>query len=368
MNFLLQYSWKLALSLILALCVTLAAADTDDSAEFDQSSSSLESGVSNERLDDEGPTKMAKTDNSLPNLVSGKLGEHPDDDTGVKRVWPHRLPFLAQGAIDAGFDLPNAYGVGAVYAYVDQLINLDNLRIGFGDEPGNTSVPFVTFEDSYTKANAVNFKVDAWIFPFLNVFLLGGYMDGEGLIPIVIPGDEALKVLLPAVGARCDAPPGSFLRPDLCDEDLIIRDRPDYSGETVGGGIILPMGWRNYFVVVPVSYTYTKTSDSDTSVKAFQASLRGGYHFQTSGGTLAFYGGATYLKVDQDIAGTYVLETGDPLLGDIDINYTIHQNNKDKVNYMLGFNWMMTKNWWLQAEVGFGGSRDNVIGSVSYRW
>jgi hypothetical protein len=57
-----------------------------------------------------------------------------------------------------------------------------------------------------------------------------------------------------------------------------------------------------------------------------------------------------------------------PELGTIDINYTIHQSPSDKWNYMAGFNWVITEHWWLQAEYGFGGTREDIVASLSYRW
>jgi hypothetical protein len=50
------------------------------------------------------------------------------------------------------------------------------------------------------------------------------------------------------------------------------------------------------------------------------------------------------------------------------IDYSIRQRNKDKWNYLLGFNWDINKNWSISAESGFGGSRDNMIALATFRF
>ncbi len=247
---------------------------------------------------------------------------------------------------------------------------MSNLRISFGDpNQPQTAIPFVTFEPSMVETDAWNLKLDMWIFPFLNTFIIGNHLKGDGLIPIVVPGEDILKVLAPPIGARCDDPPGHPLRPPLCDEDVVLLDEPRYTGETIGVGVVLPIGWRNFFAAIPMTYTWTDTSNSSGLIKTFQGSFRMGYHFTPKKtGQLALYVGTTYLDSEQDVFGVFEVDTDIPELGTIDINYTIHQTPADKWNYLAGFNWVITKNWWLQAEIGFGGKRDDFIASLNYRW
>jgi len=50
------------------------------------------------------------------------------------------------------------------------------------------------------------------------------------------------------------------------------------------------------------------------------------------------------------------------------LDFVIRQRNRDRWNYLVGFNWELSRAWSLQAEIGFGGSRDNAIVSGTYRW
>ena len=87
---------------------------------------------------------------------------------------------------------------------------------------------------------------------------------------------------------------------------------------------------------------------------------------------MSTYMGATYMDSTNTVTGTYTFDTSDsgvPELGDTTtINYQVDQTNKDKWNYLIGFNWAISKQWSVMAEAGFGGSRSNFISSFGYRF
>jgi len=79
--------------------------------------------------------------------------------------------------------------------------------------------------------------------------------------------------------------------------------------------------------------------------------------------------GATYLRAEVDIEGRIDLDTPGGPNGDVTpLEFRISQRNKDRWNYLLGFNWDWNKNWSVMAEAGFGGSRENFIAGATYRW
>ena len=307
----------------------------------------------------------AKTTAQYPLLKSGQLDVLTDEQKKSDRVWPHALPFLAQKVIDKGFDLPNPYGVAGIYAYINQAVNLSDLRIGLNGGAG-TEVPFITFQEVETTNQSIQLKLDAWVFPFLNVFGMVGKIEGSTTVPVNIPGQETLDALFPG-NSLCTKPP--VLQPGLCSQDLVLLDHTEYTGNSVGVGFILPFGWSHYFVAIPVSYVYSDLDTSDSYIRAFQGSLRVGGHWQPSHGQMfAVYTGATYLNTEQDVSGH--ITVSDPNLpdGGFELDYVIHQTAAENVNYLLGFNWTITKALWLQAEVGFGGEREDFITSFTYRW
>ena len=79
--------------------------------------------------------------------------------------------------------------------------------------------------------------------------------------------------------------------------------------------------------------------------------------------------GATYLEAEVDLTGSISFDTpGGPEGDTTTISFLINQQNKDRWNYLIGFNWELNRNWAITAEGGFGGSRENFIGGITYRW
>ena len=83
------------------------------------------------------------------------------------------LPFLKDIAGDA--KLPPSYGIGIDLFTMNQDYNVNNLDFSLPglviDDPSIISV-----ENDIDYADV---KLDAWIFPFLNVFAVLGTLDGE---------------------------------------------------------------------------------------------------------------------------------------------------------------------------------------------
>ena len=69
------------------------------------------------------------------------------------------------------------------------------------------------------------------------------------------------------------------------------------------------------------------------------------------------------------MTGEIPIETPGGPDGDVTtLSFLISQRNKDRWNYLMGFNWDMNKRWSVMAEGGFGGSRESFIGGVTYRF
>lgn len=306
-------------------------------------------------------------DSRYPNLGTGEVGELPEEAEQEQRTWDRALPFLAQDVIDLGFDLPNPYGIGAVLARVEQEILISNLSVGLGGGELRP-VDFLEFGKSEVDNSTGQIKLDAWVLPFMNVYAILGRLDGDGIIPMSAPGDEILKFLLPAVGELCDRQPGFPGRPDICDETLSGTALPKYEGNNVGVGVTLAMGWRQYFVAVPITYVYTDLDIVDSRIEVVQAAPRLGFTIDRGDDEMvAFFVGGSWIDVELDLTGSVVLapEGG----GDaVTIDYRLTQENKDAWNYVAGFNWDIKREWSVMTEVGFGGSRKHLIGSVVYRW
>ena len=110
---------------------------------------------------------------SVPNVGFDRPGEQRK---AMPRKWARGLPFLAQKVIDLGYDLPLPYGIGLTFSRVKSFNALTDIKVGLNGNP-KEPFPFVTFKDSPSDTDTWQGKLDAWLFPFLNVF--GVYGDDE---------------------------------------------------------------------------------------------------------------------------------------------------------------------------------------------
>jgi len=299
-----------------------------------------------------------QTTQIYPTLEERELGEPNVDDDGERVIWHRKLPFLAQQVIDLGFDLPNPYGVGFVSAHIQQDLILNNLAIGINGPP-DREIDFVDFGTPGVENSAQQLKLDAWVLPFLNVFSTIGVFDGDATIPLKIEGSD----LFPQICAITPNAP-------VCVRTYSEVAEPRYEGTNITLGINLAMGWDRFFVALPVTYAWTDVDIIDNTVTALNITPRIGMTGDMGDrGTVAVFIGATYLRAEVDIAGSVDFETPGGPDGDVTtLAFSISQRNKDRWNYLLGFNWDLNKSWSIMAEAGFGGSRENFIGGVTYRF
>jgi hypothetical protein len=302
----------------------------------------------------------------VPSLEERELGE-PYAENGEAVVYDRALPFLAQQVLDLGFELPKPYGAQLISYWQEQDLVLDNLFISVnGGEMEH--IDFVIFDDPSVENIAAQLKLDAWLFPFMNVYVSLGTFDGDSRVPLGIEGQDLLEYL--GLGSLCNGGP---LEPPLCKRLLTGVAEPEYEGENITLGTNLAVGWGDWFITLPISYTWSEVDILDETVEATNISPRIGHlwNFEQRG-KLALYAGATWLDAEVDAAGTVSFDTqgsGIPSIPDrVVIDYVIRQDNKDRWNYLVGFNWEASDTWYIQAEAGFGGSRSNVIASLTYRW
>ena len=146
--------------------------------------------------------------------------------------------------------------------------------------------------------------------------------------------------------------------------------KPRYEGTNIAVGVNLARGWDRFFVALPMTYAWTDVDIIDNTVTALNITPRIGMTGDMGDrGSVAVFMGATYLHAEVDIAGTIDFDTPGGPDGDVTtLAYRISQRNKDRWNTLLGFNWDLNKRCSVMVEAGFGGSRENFIGGVTYRF
>ncbi|MDQ8038547.1 MAG: hypothetical protein REI12_14075, partial [Pedobacter sp.] len=287
-----------------------------------------------------------------------------ETETAEPRVWDRALPFFAQRVIDKGYDLPNPYDIGVSVYVGSQDFEIGNLAVGFnGSTPQD--LDFVKFPHSRIDTETMQLQMGAWVFPFLNVYGIVGRVQGKGDIDITIDGEGLMNYIgIPG----CSAPPA--VRPAICSQTLKGTAHADYDGSNYGVGLTAAGAWNDLFFALPITYVISDLSISDTKAKAWNVSPRVGWNFHPAGtGMVTVFTGGTWLKNDSYISGEFVFDTSSsPIGGNTTLQYNISEHPKMRWNALLGGNWMISKSWNLAAEVGFAGTRNDVIVTGFYRF
>ncbi|MFA0440358.1 hypothetical protein BCU70_19530 [Vibrio sp. 10N.286.49.C2] len=269
------------------------------------------------------------------------------DGTTAPKKWDRALPFFAQEVIDKGYSLPKPYGISLIYTNTFQYMDITDLNVGIN---GSKQYPieFVSFDNNSNSTQSPQLKLDAWLFPFMNVFGAVGKISGTADIGIQISGDD----LIDQTGADCTGP--IIGRPPQC----------IFQGREIGGvakatldgtnytlGTILATGWNDYFVTLPVSFTYADMRKNDAEGLILNVSPRVGKVFPTVGSqSVAVYTGATYLDSTLTLTGTYTYEG-------VGIDYKVKQSNIDKWTGLVGANYNFNRDWSLMMEYGWKSDR-----------
>lgn len=304
-------------------------------------------------------TDTGVSDVSVPS--TGFMADKEGDD--APRVWNYKLPFLAQKVVDQGYDLPVPYGASLIYTFNKQEQLLTGLEVGIN---GRDKAPFqfVSFDKSITRTHNVNAKIDAWLFPFLNVYATYGVLDADADIDILIDGNQMLEHL----GISCDG----ILQPRLCDrlqnQNFLLPIHTTPSGSTWGIGGVLAGGWHGWFVTIPFNYSGIDLGRTLTAGDPIvTVTPRFGRNFGLGDwGNFAIFAGGNYLESKLEVSGTYRVPVEDQ---ELTFDYTVQQKNKDPWNLVIGFNWDINKqfSWNLEYD-GFIGSREAVIAAVTWRF
>ena len=304
----------------------------------------------NEDLTDTGVSEVG-----IPNT---RLKSADQQGKDAPRIWERKLPFLAQKVVDLGYDLPLPYGIGITYANVSQSLLLSGLKVGFnGGE--KEDFDFVSFENGRANNDSVQLKLDAWIFPFMNVFTMLGRVDGKAPLDVILDGNG----MLDQIGISCSGPLPNPLCAKLQDQTITLPIEAPYSGNTYGVGTVLAGGWNNWLVAIPMSFTYADMDTTNTEGISITITPRVGRTLNLNKwGNLSLFAGGNYFDTELTITGSIGIEG-------LTIDYTVEQENEDKWNLLIGGHWDINERWSWSAEYnGFIGSRDAFITSFGFRF
>lgn len=298
----------------------------------------------------------------------GYVGPPAQPDTGepagaAPRQWDRTLPFFAQRVIDKGYDLPNPYDIG--YSYFDghQRYQLSGLSVSAGNAPLR-SADFVRFDQSRIRNTSNQVQVGAWLFPFMNVYGMVGTVQGGGDIGISFSSLTELERFF-GIDVGCG---GRRPRPECAKPVRLPTQHANYSGATYGAGFTLVGAYRDLFFALPVTFTMSDISMSDTPVRSINIGPRVGWNFRLGRyGVLTPYLGATWFQTHASITGHFDV----PVPGTDQtqrLNYQISEKVIGNWSGSAGLNWTINKYLGMLLEIGYGYNRSNVIATGFLRF
>jgi len=219
-----------------------------------------------------------------------------DSLTTQEQRWSSFLPLMSELATRRGIELPLPFGVGMVYYHLARDIEVKDVRVGRNGAPPASVSDFATLSANSNVEN-LNFKLDAWILPFVNVYAIVGLVWNESDTRI----DVTLPPLLPS------NPPRRFT----------LEVPTSIQGDIEGVGMTVAGGYPPYFLVVDVNAAQADLGFND-ALQATVVSARGGWIGSRRGLEVQTWLGATYWDTFATPTGTVADPDGGTLTFEVD--------------------------------------------------
>ena len=245
-------------------------------------------------------------------------------------------------SLAAGHELPLPLGISANVFFLEQDMEAQSTVI---------SAPTLGLQSSQadvgkieSRATSTTMKLDAWLLPFLNIYAVAGYVDGE-----TTANDFSIPPLANILPPGVNLPPSFPLA---------------YNGPVYGGGVTLAAGYNQFFASVDANYTESDLDIGDSTIEAFVISPRVGITGELGGLSGSLYVGAMYQDVDENQNGPASISLGGQ---SVPVHYDVISQAEDEWNYLVGANLKAGESWNYGIEVGFS-KRTHVMATLNYRF
>ncbi len=337
-------------------------------------------------------------------------------DSLKKSDYPYALPIWGDKVTKAGYNLPYSAGISAQYFWQESAIIIDNLEVGFNNGPMYNLDGIVRFDESTARAQAITVRPDVWVFPFLDVYGIFGVSnastdvnfgvwvpDSTGVEKEILKAGTVVEFststygfgMTPTIGVA-----GGFLALDF---NMAWTDVPQLT-KPARSTVFGPRFGKNFKLKNP-------ERTIAVWVGGFRVGLRSGTEGSISLSEVLPDGGAeASAKIDQGIqkvgdaqeqidawwgdlseqeqnnpvnqakyetanealdkAGQ-ILSAADAAVNTIStstVQYSMDKTIKDAWNFIVGSQFQYNKHWMIRCEVGFLGSRTQVMTGLQYRF
>jgi hypothetical protein len=328
--------------------------------------------------------------------------------------YPYSLPIWGEKAAKAGYQLPYSAGLGVNYLWTKSDLVIDNLQVGFNHGPMHNLDEIVRFDNATANAQALNFRPDVWLFPFLNVY---------GILAKSRPSTTI------DAGVYVPDANGEWARVTA------LHAEAEFEATTLGFGLTPTMGVKGGWIALDMNMTWNDIPQLAEPAFAFVFGPRFGktFKFKKPDSNIAFWVGGFRLRLNSGTSGSLqlnevidisglqpkvdaglqqvsqkqtevdnwwsglssieqknpaniaryeganrALDAAGNFLGGLDnalnddqfasVQYSLDKRPKDKWNFIVGTQYQLSKWWMIRAEYGFLGSRQQFIGGLQFRF
>jgi hypothetical protein len=198
--------------------------------------------------------------------------------------WKWAFPLLGDKVAERGIKVPLPWGIGVNYVFVDQPIEISRIAVGVNDSEMVDISDLIVFDELSASLHALNLRLDLWVLPFMNVYLMGNY---------AVEADTNVSI----------AEPFSF------DAGAV------QSGYGGGFGTTFAGGFKGFFGTLDLNWTWNKMQKLDQPVGTRLLTPRVGKNLGKLGGIeFIVWGGAMRQIIDSETKGKISLS--DAIAGD----------------------------------------------------
>ena len=328
--------------------------------------------------------------------------------------YPYVLPIWGQKATEKGFKLPYSAGIGVNYFWQQSELTINNLNVGFNNGTQYNLDQIVRFNSAISTANSINIRPDIWLFPFLNVYGIFGKAQTSTAIeagiwipdPITNEWSEILPFsskadfdvttfgigFTPTIGVG-----GGWLALDMnvtwSDSEALSQPAMAFVfGPRLGKSFNLKKPESNIAVWVGAFRVHLNT-ETNGSLPLSEVLPIDELQTKVDNGIQKV--GDNQTKVDDWWSGLSKLEQSNPvnkakyetankalgaagnLLNAVDgalstggstVQYSLDKKQTEMWNFLVGTQYQYNKHIMLRGEVGFLGTRTQVLAGLQYRF
>jgi hypothetical protein len=337
-------------------------------------------------------------------------------DSLKKADYPYSLPIWGDKATKAGYSLPYSAGFSMQYLGSEASLIIDNLMVGFNNGPMYNLDGIVRFDEAKARAEALTVRPDIWLFPFLNVYGILGKAKASTNVNfgVWVPDStgvekEVLKTgttvdfntttfglgITPTIGIgggflaldfnvawvdvpQLSKPARSFVFGPRFGKNFKLK-KPDQTIAVWAGGFRLSIasgtdGSLNLSEVLPEggAAASARIDEGIEKVENAQFQVDTWWKNLTEDEQSSPINKAKYDRANAALgrAGE-ILNAADEAVNTIStstVQYKMDKTVKDAWNFIVGSQFQFNKHFMVRLEVGFLGSRKQILTGVQYRF